>query len=256
MWTTLKRYGAAAVLGAAGLAASTAAGFSQDTANVTMFGADTAFILPRGDMFVGATLSDPRGGISGNDMDGDMSFGAGFGNPIDAVGFEIDVNITGLDPFLESGNLTLKASRALLLRPNHAVFGAVSASNLAPWGDDKLGTERWNATVSGMTQVQGGALIHPVMWTLGYGSDAVLSTPGSSLTEEGFFAGLGVGLTKSLGASVSGTENQLNLGLGFKVPGIEGVNVSYGLNDITDNMDRKQHMFTVSYSLSDVFGGS
>lgn len=255
-----KKFCAGVLLTAAiAVAASSQQSFAQAglkaSANVTMFGADTAFVLPHGGMYFGGTLSDPRGGISGNDSDADASFGIGFGNPVDSIGFQADVNITGVDPFLDSGNLTLKAARALALRPNHVVFGSLAVSNVAPWGDAKLGDERWNVTVSGMTQIDGPQLVHPVMWTIGYGSDAVLSTAGSSLTEEGLFAGIGVGVTEYFGVAVSGTENQLNAGVGFKVPGAEGLSISYGVNDITDNMERKQQMLTVSYSLTNVFGG-
>lgn len=184
------------------------------------------------------------------------AFGAGFGNPIDAVGFEVDLNITGTDPLFDSGSLTLKMARALYLSDNHAVFGSAVVSNVAPWGDAKAGDQNWNVTVSGLTQFEGPNLMHPVMWTVGYGSNAVLSTPGSSATEEGLFAGVGIGLTKYVGVAISGTENQLNAGLGFKIPGVDGVSISYGVNDITDNMDRKQQQLTVSYSMMNVFGGN
>ncbi|MBR9764748.1 MAG: hypothetical protein GYB53_14770 [Rhodobacteraceae bacterium] len=206
-------------------------------------------------MYVSGSLSDPRGGVAGNDMDGSLAFGAGFGNPIDAVGVQVDVNITGTDPLGDSGGLGLKLGRAVSLQPNHVVFASVGASNLAPWGDAKQGDTRWNVTLSGLTQLEGPTLIHPLMWTVGYGSDAVLVTPGSSSTEEGFFAGVGIGVTKYLGVAISGTENQLNAGIGVKVPGVDGLNVSLGVNDITDNMERKQNILSVSYSINNVFGG-
>lgn len=53
----------------------------KTSANVTIFGANTAFTLPQGDKFVSATIADPRGGVQGEDIDGDLAFGAGFGNP-------------------------------------------------------------------------------------------------------------------------------------------------------------------------------
>ncbi|MBL3566753.1 hypothetical protein JMM61_16175 [Rhodovulum sulfidophilum] len=259
MRKTLKTFGSVAALGAATLTMTDSIAFGQsvvkDSANVTMFGADAAFTLPKGDMYFGATLSDPRGGVSGKGTDGDMSMGIGFGNPITSLGFELDLNVTELEPFGDSGNFTLKTSRALLMRPNHVIFGSAAVSNLAAWGDSNVGNERWNATISGLTQFEGADLIHPFMWTVGYGSDAVLSTAGSSLTEEGWFAGVGIGVTETFGMSVSATENQYNVGVGVRVPGIEGLNVSYGVNDITDHMDRKQQMLTLTYSLNDVFGG-
>ncbi|WP_163852306.1 hypothetical protein [Pseudooceanicola aestuarii] len=259
MFEKLGKFSAVAALSAAALTAGATAPLAQaakPSASVTMFGADTAFILPHGSIFMGATATDPRGGVSGAGTDGDLSFGAGFGNPIDAVGLEVDVNVTSLsDDFGDSGSLTLKVARALLLQPNHVIFGSVAASNLGAWGDDKASDERWNVAVSGLTQIEGPALVHPVMWTVGYGSDSVLSTPGSSLTEDGLFAGVGIGVTRHLGVAISGTENQLNAGIGVTVPGVDGLSVSYGVNDITDNMNRKQQMLSVSYTLTDVFGG-
>ena len=228
----------------------------KSSAKVTMFGADTAFTLPRGDIFVGATIADPRGGIRGSDTDGDLAFGAGFGDPFKSVGFEIDSNITSLtNDFADSGSLTLKASRALLSQPNYVVFGAVSAANLGSWGAARVTDKAYNLIFSGVTQIDGYSLIHPLMWTVGYGTDSVLSTAGSSRTEQGIFAGLGLGITQNIGASISATENQLNAGVGFKIPGLDDISVSYGINDITDNMERKQQTVSVSYSLTDIFGG-
>jgi hypothetical protein len=228
----------------------------KSSANVTMFGAGTAFTLPQGDGFIGATIVDPRGGVQGSGSDGDLAFGAGFGNPFKSVGFEVDVNVTSLkDNFADSGSLTLKASRALFAQPNHVVFGSISAANLGAWGEAKASDESFNLTFSGITQIDGYTLIHPLMWTLGYGSDPVLITAGSSQTEEGIFAGLGLGITEYFGISLSVTENQLNSGVGFKIPGLDGVSISYGINDITDNMERKQQTLSISYSLTGIFGG-
>jgi hypothetical protein len=229
---------------------------TKESANATLFGAETAFILPHGFGYIGATLTDPRVGIAGSGRDGDLSFGAGFGNPVSAVGVQVDVNITGIfNGFADSGSLTLKTARALVLQPNQAVFGAVSISNVAAWGDAAVSDAQWNMTISGLTQIEGPTLIHPIIWTVGYGSDAVLQATGSSLTTAGFFGGVGVGLTKNTGISVSATQNQLNAGIGLKVPGLNGVSISYGVIDITDNMERKQHSLSVSYTLQNIFGG-
>lgn len=70
MWKILSGLGAVAFTATLGLSGT--ASFAKDSANVTMFGADAAFILPRGAVFAAGTLSDPRGGIAGNDMDGDL----------------------------------------------------------------------------------------------------------------------------------------------------------------------------------------
>lgn len=82
-----------------------------------------------------------------------------------------------------------------------------------------------------------------------------LSTAGSSQTEDGIFGGLGLGITEFLGTSLSVTENQLNAVVGFKIPGLDDVSISYGINDITDNMKRKEQTLSISYSLTNIFGG-
>jgi hypothetical protein len=255
MFDCVKRAGLAVLAGVTVMTAAVNTASARDIGNVTMFGADTAFILPHGAMFIGGTLSDPRGGVAGNDMDGDIAFGAGFLSPTDSIGLEVDVNITGTDPMFDSGALTFKASRALSLQPNSAIFGSVAVSNVAAWGDAKLADERWNATISGMTQIAGPSITHPIMWTVGYGSDAVLRTPGRSLVDSGVFAGVGIGVNKYFGVSVSGTENQMNAGIGISIPGLDGVGISYGVNDITDHMERRQQLLSITFTKLNVFKG-
>lgn len=223
-------------------------------ANLGMFGADTAFILPKGAVYAAGSLMDPRGGIPGNDRDGIVSFGAGFGDPVTALGLQADLNVTGTDPFGDGGNMTFKVARMVYHAPAHVVFASAAVGNVLPWGDEKGRDTRWNMTVSGLTSFQGPTLLHPVMWTAGYGSHAVLSTPGSSLTEEGFYGGVGTGITTWLGAGVGFTENQLNAGISLKIPGLEHVGITYGINDITDHMDRRQQVLSISISKSKLFG--
>lgn len=245
----------AACLAALAPSFATAQSTPKASAKVTMFGADTAMPIPRGDVFFGLTYTTPRGGVKGRGGDGDLSFGAGFGSPIDAIGFQATANITSVHPsdFGDSGSFGFKAARALILQPNHVVFGAISAGNVGAWGDGKGSDATWNVTVSGITQIDGAALIHPVMWTIGYGSDAVLSTAGSSQTEAGLFGGVGIGVTRNIGFSVSATKSQLNAGIGFSIPGLDGVNVSYGINDIANNMKRRQQTLSISYNIADFF---
>ncbi|KAA2311373.1 hypothetical protein DL237_19965 [Pseudooceanicola sediminis] len=228
---------------------------AQTVNQSALYGADSAFILPNGAVSFGGTLTDPRGGVSGAGKDGDLALSFGLGNPIDAVGVQLDMNITGTDPVFDSGAFNIKVARSLYLSDDLVVFGAVTASNLAPWGDAEGEDVTWTGTVTGMTEIATQSAIYPVMMTVGYGSNTTLLSAGQSDTGEGMFAGVGVGVAKYLGVSVSGTENQLNAGVSIGVPGVPELGITLGVNDVTDNMDRKQKTLSVSYTLTDPFGG-
>lgn len=228
---------------------------AQTVNQSALYGADSAFILPNGAISFGGTLTDPRGGVAGSGKDGDLALSFGLGNPIDAVGVQVDMNITGTDPVFDSGAFNIKVARSLYLGDELVVFGAVTASNLAPWGDAEGEDVNWTGTVTGMTEIATPNVIYPVMMTIGYGSNTTLLTAGQSDTGEGLFAGIGVGVAKYLGVSISGTENQLNAGVSIGVPGVPELGISLGVNDVTDNMDRKQKTLSVSYTMMDPFGG-
>ena len=48
--------------------------------------------------------------------------------------------------------------------------------------------------------------------------------------------------------------DSLNAGIGFKIPNLDNISFSYGINDITNNMKRKQQTLSISYSFTDIFG--
>ena len=242
---------AAAVIAAAPFGAAQAQTVNQSA----LYGADSAFILPNGAVSFGGTLTDPRGGVSGAGYDGDLNVSFGLGNPIDAVGVQLDMNITGTDPIFESGAFNIKVARSLYLSDDFVVFGAVTASNLAPWGDAKGEDVTWTGTITGLTEFSSGTVVYPVMMTVGYGSNTTLLSAGQSETGDGMFAGVGVGIAKYLGVSISGTENQLNAGVSIGVPGVPDLGITLGVNDVTDNMKRKQNTLSVSYTILDPFGG-
>lgn len=214
----------------------------------SIFGAASAIPAPGGTAFVGATYANPRGGVSGDGGDGDLLAGYTFGNPVDLVSVTAGVQITGLDPFGDSGAFSLSLARLLRAGGNSATFVGGAASNLLAWGDARAFDEQYSGYVSHAFAAPSPMGEVPLQVTLGFGTDTTLDEDGSGDLEDGIFYGLGVGLTRNLSASISGTETQLNLGVGIAVPAIPGLGVSAGVFDITDNVERQQVAVTVAFS--------
>jgi len=83
-----------------------------------------------------------------------------------------------------------------------------------------------------------------VQLTLGYSNQA--SRAGiNGLNEDGFFAGVGLGVTENLAISMSANETALNLGATATIPGVDGLSISAGVYDVTDNTNRQQFALTV-----------
>ncbi|WP_349581306.1 hypothetical protein [Sulfitobacter sp. NFXS29] len=85
----------------------------------------------------------------------------------------------------------------------------------------------------------------PLQFVVGYGTDNTRDTDGIGI-EDGAFAGVGVGITQNMSASMSFTETQLNLGASFNVPD-STISTSLNLLDVTDNTDRQQVTLSVAY---------
>ncbi|MCP3972035.1 MAG: hypothetical protein GY717_17260 [Rhodobacteraceae bacterium] len=164
------------------------------------------------------------------------------------------VDITGLDPLGDAGSFSLQASRLLGITENSATFLGASYSGLLGWG---AGADQEKASVY-LTHFRtfdlGGSPV-PVLGTIGYGQNVRYTGYNTGVMENGLFWGAGVGVSSFLSASLSGTDNQLNAGVGIRIPGLERVSISAGYYDVTDNVGRRQASVTVGYGISDIFGG-
>ena len=76
---------------------------------------------------------------------------------------------------------------------------------------------------------------------------------GTGNKEDGVFWGMGVGVAEFMSFSVSGTENQVNAGVGLRIPGVDGLNITVGQYDVSNKHKRTQTAISVSYSIR--FGG-
>ena len=227
----------------AGMAASTTV-----NAFPAIFGAASAFPAPGNTGFVALSYGNPRGGISGAGGDGDLAVGYTFGSPVTGVSLTAGINVTGLAPFADSGNIFLSLSRALHVGERGATFVGVSGGNLLAWGDAAADDESYSVYVSHLTTVGGAGMELPVQFTFGYGNATTQSADGFAYVGDGFFAGAGVGLTQNLSVGFSATETAFNVGATATVPGVDGLGITAGFYDATNNVERRQFTLSVGYS--------
>lgn len=215
---------------------------------LTMFGVPTAGVAASGRIFGSASMVSPRGGVDGAGLDFDTAFGFGIGSETESVGVQVTANVTGTNPFGDAGYFGLKFGRRLVDGPN-PTSAALSISKLAPWGSIGNNTDASvTLVVTHLNSFSLGDTEYPVMVTSGYGNQTLGGEPGA-------FLGFGVGLTSNFGMSLSGNVEQINAGVGLSIPGIDGLSISTGFNDITDSNDQRQFSLSVSYSFASPFGG-
>ena len=215
----------------------------------SVFGVASAVAAPGGSGFAALSYVNPRGGVTGSDGDGDFSFGYTVGNPIEGVSATVAVNILGLDPFGESGTLSVNFSRLLRAGGNSATFVGLAAGNFLGWGDAENNDTTYTIAASHLVGITtAGGVEIPMQVSVGYGNESTLSDDGLGVAGPGAFIGLGVGVTETLSASLSATQTQLNVGFSLSVPQVPGLGLSLGMFDVTDNTNRQQVSLGASFS--------
>ncbi len=214
-----------------------------------MFGVPTAVAAKGGTGFVGLTYVNPRGGFAGAGGDASVSAGYTIGNPVDTVSVTFGVSFTGTQPFADAGSFSVSASRLLQAGGTSATFVGASVSKLGTWGNGPIPDPNYSVYVSHLAGFQAGDVEIPVQFVVGYGSNNTQTNgnaPGVGILENGAFAGVGMGLTKSLSGSVSFTRAQMNTGLTVSVPNTS-MSASVGIFDVTDNTNRRQLSVSVGF---------
>jgi len=220
-----------------------------------VFGVSSAFPVPGGTAYGALTYANPRGGVAGSGGDGDVSFGFGVGSPTKNVGINFGVDITGTQPFGDAGSFSLSLSRALSVQSNSLTFASIGASQLGGFGTSKGVPVKYSATVAHLTSLGAAGNEFPLMLSAGYATRNTFSKTAIGTLSDGFFVGAGIGVSKNLSVSMSATQTQINIGASANIPGLDGVSVSLGMYDVANTVQRRQTALTVSYALSDLFGG-
>lgn len=208
------------------------------------FGVPTAVAPRAGTGFVGATYANPRGGVSGAGGDGDIVAGYSIGNPIDAASLTFGVALTGVEPLGDAGAFSISGSRILNAGGRSITFGGIAVSNLLAWGPNKDRPVMYSAYISHLVGIPAGQVEIPVQITAGYGTDTTRKPDGSGILEDGFFAGVGFGVTKDISLGLSATQTQFNVGATLTVPGT-GIGATIGVFDVANNTERRQLSLSV-----------
>ena len=244
--------GARAVVAAVGLMLMASAALAQDGPQryPTLLGVPLATVAPDGVGFVslsGTTRRNP----GSNDIDGSAALGFGLGDP-DRLGVQLSAHITSLTAaFGDSGYLAVKLSHRLASAPQPTFVG-VTIDHLVPWGDAtlaKTGVSLALTSFATITSKDGGR--YPVIWSMGVGNKLV-----KDRTEPGIFAGLGVGVTRTLGASIALNGDEMELGVAWRPAGSDRIAIAASLSDAFDQNNHRRITIAVSYAVPQLFGGS
>ena len=217
----------------------------------TLIGVPLAVGAPNGVGFVslsGTTRRNP----GSSDLDGSAALGFGLGSAETGVGVQLSAHITSLtDAFGDSGYLAVKLSRRL---DGGAVptYVGVTIDHLARWGDATLadaGVAVALTSFASLTAANGQS--YPLILSFGVGNKLR-----QIQTEPGIFAGLGVGLTPSLGASIALYGDEVELGAAWRPPGSRNFAVAAALSDAFDQHDHRRVTVSVSYAIPQLFGAS
>jgi hypothetical protein len=216
-----------------------------------IFGSASAFPSPGGTGYVGLTAIYPRGGIYDEDeagilrADGDFGFGYTLGNPIDSLSATFNVALTSLTPFGDSGAVGIDLSRALFVGDTALTFAGVSVNNIVTWGDATVSPTSYTVYVSHLFSLQSSGNETPIQLTLGYGDQTTYLNDFLDIGE-GVFWGVGVGLSRNLSVSLSGTRNELHVGMGFGIDSLPNWSFAAGVYDLQDHFDNRQFAVSVS----------
>jgi hypothetical protein len=211
---------------------------------VAGYGIPSAFGAPHGLVFAsvsGTNRSDRRKDI----VDGSMALGFGLGDARAALSVTPYLVITSVSPrdFGDSGTLGLSLHREFDAPFGPAAF-SVGFENLVRWGDSADLDPGAYVAASGLFEVG-----LPVLATVGYGSGIA-----DSGREPGAFAGVAVGLGPRLSASLAWAGDEAIAGVTLWPESTGRLQITVGAGDVTDEVDGRRLLFSVSFARQGRFG--
>ncbi|MCR8723314.1 hypothetical protein [Frigidibacter sp. ROC022] len=252
---------------AAGIACTSPVAAQDSGKHLTLNGIMSGTVAPNGLGFVSLSATD--NGWASGDTEGAMALGFGLGDADEGIGMQFTVNLVSLgapgNGVGDSGYLSLKFSKRLGERP---VYLGLQIDHLAPWGDASMRVvdvlippgpndpglylvENVDPSVklaaTWFTQMDIRGDSYPLMFTLGAGNRVR-----NFERDPGMFAGVGMGLSQNLAASIAWNGDYADLGLGYRIGGNLFLNAT--LNDAFDMEDQQRVTLTVSHTFN-AFGG-
>lgn len=243
----------AALLCLAALPASAQEGFQGRY--VTIPGIPSATVAPEGLAFGTLAYTTRRDSRSDqgrflDSADGSLALGFGLGDASDLVGAQFTINVSSLkDDFGDSGSLGVRLSREVpgALVPTYA---ALSFDRLAGWGDAEGVDPAASLIVTSFPSLDAPWGTLPLMVTLGVGTHVA-----NARQDPGVFAGVGVGLTRNLGASLAWTGESVTLAGAVRFEAVPSLRLTAGVDDLFDQVDGRRLTLTATFFVQDLFGG-
>lgn len=184
--------------------------------------------------------------------------GAGFGDSINSVGLEVDVDLNSIssnggENFGDAGTVGFKIHKVI---PNSNGLGiAAGWATAKDWGVAKDAEETiYVAGTKGFELLPNceGSNTLPVEFTLGFGSGAYrkLDDFKTGDNHPSMFGSAGIQLIPELSFATSWTGNSLNAGFGI-TPFYFPVSLSVGYTDVTDKtVTGRAYNFNIGYSFN------
>lgn len=248
---TVSRRAASLIAGLALLLAAGVAEAQEKPVYLRLIGIQSATVAPHGMGFAALSLTNQR--APGDDSnDGSAVVGFGLGNAEDRVGWQFTAHITSLtNEFGDSGYLSVKASKRLVAGES-PVYGSLMFGQLANWGDANPRGETVAAAVTRFSWLNRGDpdRAMPMMMTFGVGNDLR-----NNNRDAGVFAGIGVGLTENLAASLAWTGESVTVGTGFRIEGLDNIGFALSVDDAFNQVDNRRLILSIGVTFDSLFGG-
>lgn len=200
-------------------------------------GTPSAYGASQGQAYVGIGTFIP---LDGGDVDGSLSAGVGFGDPVKSVGVEVGANITSIGgqniDIADSGSVGVKLHKYL---PDGTAV-AVGWSNPVKWGDAKDAEETIYGVVTKSFDLKPNSPANkmPLTVSLGVGTGGFRSKGAikDDNNSANLFGSLGLRVTPETAVVSSWTGNSLNIGGSFAPFKKTPVVINTVLTDVTDNL--------------------
>ncbi len=229
---------------------------SKKLVSPAIFGISSARTMGACNGFIaGAGATSPRS-ARGNEplFDGSAAVGLGLGNPRENIGFDTYLGIISVNPkganggfgVGEDGNLSFKAGHTFLTDDYDNISLAAGVNSLVTWGAAKRMSENVYGVVSIGSAFELGDTVVPVSMSFGAGSRQKHSR------DFGVFAGLGLGITDIVDASVGYNASRWIMGLNLKFsqlsnsPILNRFVVQLGVDDVFNNDKNRRGVFVVA----------
>lgn len=186
---------------------------------------------------------------AGNDDDGSIAIGYGLGDPNSTLGLELTMAITSVSTglwgdgrFADEGNFSAKIhKRVAPLGFGTAASLAFGASNFSGWGGTRDMPINYNLSYTAIGYF-GSYNQFGYNFTAGVGS-AVAGVE----SESAAYFGIGVGMG-NFSTSLAYNGDEVNAGITYFMPQIDGASFGIILGDITELSARKRTIITVAKS--------